>query len=177
MATNVRGRTSRHPRTFGQSAHYSAPTSQTGWGRTSTATGNRPARQMKHGSTDTNVPPAYKGWNNDFWNKIYSFRMLYNQTRGSARYTRPSVATLNSFSNWINKGAIIQTVSTAQVARWSRSTKHNFNTRTPTPTACKNILWDKFGKNNIKAVARTKTGGFMVATVPAVKGKPFWFPK
>ena len=68
-------------------------------------------------------------------------------------------------------------VTAAQVARWAKTTNKNFNTRTPTPTACKNVLCAKFGKNNIKAVARTKSGSFMVATPPGVHGKCFCFPK
>ena len=41
----------------------------------------------------------------------------------------------------------------------------------------KNILSAKFGKTTIKAVARTKTGSFMVATSPTCKGRSFSFPK
>ncbi len=72
---------------------------------------------------------------------------------------------------------MVHTVTTAQVAQWAKAARKNFNTRTPTPTTCKSVLWAKFGKSTIKAVARTKTGSFMVATTPVVNGKPFWFPK
>ncbi len=87
--------------------------------------------------------------------------------------------TLNTFANWINKGAIVQTVSAAQVKRWARTTGKTYNTYTgtPSPTWCKNVLWKKFGKNTIKMVAHTKTGSFMVATTPTVQGKAFCFPK
>jgi hypothetical protein len=129
------------------------------------------------GKTGTNVPPAYRNWNNNFQNKITSFRTLYNQTWGPAKYSRPSVATLNTFTNWINKGAIVQICTPTQVAKWAKMTKHSFNTRTATPTSCKSVLFKKFGKSTIKAVARTKSGSFMVATSPIYKGKPFCFPK
>ena len=108
--------------------------------------------------------------------KINSFKTLYNQTHGPARYTRPSTTILNNFANWVDKGAIIQTCTSAQVAKWARNTNINYNTRSPSVTACKNILGSKFGKTTIKAVARTKTGSFMVATAPTWKGKAFYFP-
>jgi len=68
-----------------------------------------------------------------FQNKIQSFKMLQNQTTGPAKAGRPSPSTLNTFANWVNKGAIIQTVSATQVAKWARATRKNFNTRSATP--------------------------------------------
>jgi len=100
-----------------------------------------------------------------------------NQTKGPAKQGRPTPSTLNAFANWINKGAIIQTCSASQVAKWARSTNKNVNVQNCSTTACKNILGAKFGKSAIKAVARTKTGSFMVATSPIVKGRMFNFPK
>lgn len=108
--------------------------------------------------------------------KINSFKTLCNQTRGPAKCGRPTPTTLNSFANWINKGAIVQTCTSAQIARWSKATKFNFNSRTPSVTACKNILSAKFGKATIKAVAFTKSGSFMVVTSPTCKGRNFCFP-
>ena len=125
----------------------------------------------------TGVPPTYKTCSYSLETKMNSYRTLYNQTRGPAKYDRPTPATLNTFANWVNKGAIIHTVTPTQVARWSKTTRKYFNTRTPTPTSCKNVLWAKFGKNAIKAVARSKSGSFMVATTPTISGKPFNFPK
>jgi hypothetical protein len=78
--------------------------------------------------------------------------------------------------NWINKGAIVQTCSPTQVARWARTTNKNFNTHNPSPTACKSVLCAKFGKSTIKAVAKGK-GGFIVATTPTKNGRSFCFPK
>lgn len=123
------------------------------------------------------VPPKYKGVCDTFNWKINSFRTLYNQARGPAKYTRPTPATLNTFANWINKGNIIQTCTPNQVAKWARLKNVNFNPRTGTSTTCKNVLYKKFGKTTIKAVARTKTGSYMVVTPPMWKGKPFCFPK
>ena len=124
-----------------------------------------------------NVPTPYRSCNDNFASKINSFKTLYNQTYGPAKYGRPSPATLNTFANWSSKGAIVQTVSAAQLSRWAKMTKKNFNTRRPSTTACKNVLCAKFGKNAIKAVARTKSGPYMVATWPTVNGKRFYFPK
>lgn len=123
------------------------------------------------------VSPNYRACSNTFQSKIHSFKTLFNQTCGSAKRPRPTTAVLNTFANWINKGAIVQTCSNAQVGRWARDCKKNFNPRTVTPTTCRSILTTAFGKNTIKAVARTKTGSFMVATTPTWKGQPFCFPK
>ena len=178
MATNVRGRSGARPRsTSGSSRYYSTRPSSAGWGRTRTANKRGSTERARGNVATTGVPTEYKTCYNEFVTKISSYKMLYNQTRGPARYTRPSPTTLNSFANWINNGAVIQTVSAAQVSRWAKTTTKNFNTRTAGPTVCKDVLWAKFGKNTIKAVARTKTGSFMVATSPTVNGRPFSFPK
>lgn len=138
------------------------------WASTSTRTTAGRAR-----TTATTPTGTYKNVCNTFTNKISSYRTLINQTKGPAKFPRPTPNTLNSFANWINKGAVIQTCSPAQLAKWARNTNMNFNPRTPSVTACKNILNKKFGKNCIKAVARTKNGQFMVATTPTVNGKNF----
>ena len=184
MAANIRGRSgSRSRSTWGHTSFLSGRSGQTDWGHTGTS-GKRDEmkRPRKSGRTPTasqsrTVPAVYRGCNDTFAAKIHSFRTLYSQTYGPAKCARPTPATLNTFANWISKGAIIQTVTAAQLARWAKMTKKNFDTRTPTTTACKNVLCAKFGKNTIKAVARTKSGSFMVATWPTVNGKRFYFPK
>ncbi len=123
------------------------------------------------------IPAAYKSVSNSFQGKINSYKTLFNQTWGQAKHARPSTAVLNNFSNWVNKGAVVQTCTCAQVSRWANATNKTFTSRNATPAACKNVLNAKFGKNTIKAVARTKTGGFMVATSPVVRGRVFNFPK
>lgn len=131
----------------------------------------------KTAGTGAKVAPAYKSVTTSFNNKIASYRTLMSQCKGPAKWQRPTPATLNSFANWINKGAIVQTVSGAQVSKWAKSANKTFNNRTASPTTCKNVLQKKFGKTTIKAVCRTKNGGFMVVTSPTRNGKPFCFPK
>lgn len=157
METNVRGKSGSGSRT------------NSSWGRNS--------MQMNQPGSMTNMPAGYKGCCNSFARKIQSFQALVAQTKGAAKFSRPSPTQLNSFANWINKGAIIQTVSSAQVARWAKSTSKNYSTKSPSPTSCKTVLCAKFGKNTIKAVCRTKSGSFMVATSPTVSGRTFNFPK
>lgn len=161
MATSIRGRSGSRSRTTSRGYNFSG----------------RIERTTNRGGNTINVPPAWKQCNNVFNNKVSSYRTLINQTKGPAKCARPSPSTLNTFANWINKGAIIQTCSTAQLAKWAKATNKNINTRTLSPTTCKNILCKKFGKSAIKAVARTKSGSFMVATAPVVQGRTFCFPK
>ncbi len=143
---------------------------------------NRPTPTTKKSSSRTRKSSAATGGTkyrqvcNTFACKIDSFKTLYSQAQGPNTPHRPTPAVLNSFANWINKGAVIQTCTPQQVARWARSTNKNFNPRTPSTAACKNVLGAKFGKSTIKAVARTKNGHFMVATSPTSKGRPFCFP-
>ncbi len=128
-------------------------------------------------------PTGYKGkaasgYNNMSWTcsqKIQSWKYIYNQTCGTAKCPRPTPAQLNTLANWVNKGAIVHNVPAAAVNKWANITTRTFN-RT-SPTSCKNVLAAKFGKTVIKAVCRSKTGSFMVATSPTCKGKPFCFPK
>ncbi|MCO6438808.1 MAG: hypothetical protein J5J06_17065 [Phycisphaerae bacterium] len=144
-------------------------------GYTGTA-GNRTTNRTR--TTGTSQPTtAYKNVCNTFNNKISSYRTLINQTKGPAKFPRPTPTTLNNFANWIEKGAVVQTCSPQQVARWARTTRANFNPTTSSVTACKNVLTKKFGKNCIKAVARAKNGAFMVATAQTNNGKAFRFPK
>jgi hypothetical protein len=165
-------------RTSGQRAtRYSQATTRYPASSNTNRMGRRNHARTTTPSSPTNVPAGYKSVNNCFQGKINSFKTLVNQTCGAAKYDRPKPAVLNSFSNWINKGAIIQTCTPAQVARWAKNANKTFNVRNCTPTTCKNVLAAKFGKNAIKAVARTKNGSFMVATSPTVKGRSFCFPK
>ena len=164
MATPTRGRgtTASRPRS--------------GWYRTGTKHGRFTGSTT--GKTAGKRPVSgYVQYHNLFTGKINSFKTLCNQTWGPAKCPRPTAATLNSFANWVNKGAVVQTVTCAQVAKWARTTNKNFNTKSASITGCKNVLSTKFGKTTIKVVARTKSGSFMVATAPTCKGKPFSFPQ
>ena len=125
----------------------------------------------------TTVPAGYKNVSTSFQNKITSFRTLFAQTKGPAKSGRPSPAILNSFANWVHKGAIVHTVTCSQIVRWGKAINiKNFNTREVTTNSCKNVLCKKFGKSAIKAVAHTKSGSFLVATTPKLKGRTFVFP-
>jgi hypothetical protein len=173
MPTNMRGRGGSRP-VSNRFDTYSYVTSN--WGRTGTG-GKRNSGTRTKRSGSTNNSSKYKSVSTNFVGKINSFKTLYNQTQGPASFARPTPTTLNTFANWINRGAVIQTCTAAQVARWARSKNKNFNTRTPSTTACKTVLNAKFGKATIKAVARTKNGMFMVATTPTCNGRPFCFPQ
>ncbi len=173
MATNASGRMGSRSRTNSWSSSSSSGSTGMGWGSRSTSS----KRKTSGGHTGSGAASGYKSCCTAFNNKIQSFKTLMGQTTGAARHTRPSTGTLNSFANWINKGAIIQTVSTAQVSRWAKACRKNFTSRSATPTTCKTVLCAKFGKTAIKAVARTKTGSFMIATTPTINGKQFCFPK
>ena len=160
MATNATGRSG--------SSYFGGSSTQSGWGSASKTKG--------YGSS-VGTASGYKSCQTTFANKVQSFKMLMSQTTGPAKAGRPSTSTLNSFANWINKGAVVHTCTKAQVSRWAKSKNKSFNTRTASPATCKNVLAAKFGKSTIKAVACTKTGSFMVVTSPTCKGKTFCFPK
>ncbi|MEK6676387.1 MAG: hypothetical protein AABZ47_12125 [Planctomycetota bacterium] len=110
---------------------------------------------------------------NAFQGKINSYKTLYNQAQGAARVGHPTPAQLNTFARWIDKGAIVHTVSNLQLSRWAHSTRYTFNARSASVASCKNILTAKFGKSPIKAVAKAKNGGFLVATAATKQGRPF----
>lgn len=131
----------------------------------------------KTNRTGSSTAPGYAPVYNNIQCKINSFRAIANQTKGSAKYPRPSASTLNTFTNWVNKGANVYTVSNAQLTKWAGKTKavQNYNNWN-TSTACKSFLASNFGKNAIKAVTKTKTGSWMIACTPA-KGKSFNWPK
>lgn len=152
---------------FGSPSSYGTYSASKKYGKT----------HARKSSTTSAGTGAYKSCCNTFERKIQSYKTLCNQAQStSGNYNRPTPGTLNTFANWINKGAIIQTCSPAQVARWARNTNKNFNKNNPTPTACKTILTSKFGRSTIKAVCRCANGTFMVATTPTVNGRTFNFP-
>lgn len=159
MATNVRNRSG--------SSVFGSRSTGTSWGTTN--------KTKRTGTTGT--ASGYKSCQTTFANKVQSFKMLMNQTTGAATRSRPTPTTLNSFANWINKGAVVQTCTKAQVSRWAKSTNKSWNNTIASPTTCKNVLSAKFGKSTIKAVCCTKTGSFMVVTSPTCNGKKFCFPK
>ena len=65
--------------------------------------------------------------------KANFFKTLANQTTGPASSHRPSPSQLNSFSKWVEKGAVIQNVSQNQLNRWAGSASKRAR---PMPTAC-----------------------------------------
>jgi hypothetical protein len=112
---------------------------------------------------------TYAGVRTKFQNKMNAYKTLCNQTTGGTSSHRPTPTQLNSFSKWVDKGAIIHSVSPTQLGRWSGQYK------TWTPGTAKTALTQKFGKSSIKAVAYSSTGGFIVATTPTKGGKTFRF--
>ena len=172
MATTYKGRTSSRTRSpYGGFSSYLFGSGNT-WGGGYKKSGGRKTKKNGGGN-----PSAYRNCCNNFEQKIDSYKTLCAQAQGTGSYGKPTPATLNSFANLVNKGAIVQTVSKAQISRWARTTNKNFNPRNPSPTACKNVLTAKFGRSCIKAVACTKTGSFIVATTPTINGRSFCFPK
>lgn len=169
------------PSNFGNRAGYRSAGGNFGYAfgaRSATrGTVGRTGCSTRTAGTTGTVPAPYRTVCNTFENKIASFKTLVNQTQGPAKFGRPTPATLTSFANWVNKGAIVQTCTPAQVARWARSTNCTFNPRTASPSTCRTVLTAKFGKSAIKAVARTKNGQFMVCTSPTCNGRSFCFPQ
>lgn len=163
MPTNVRGRSGE----------------QSGRGSIDRTTrSNKQSGATKGSISSSNVSSGFKNCNTSFSNKIQSFKTLCTQTTGPGKSSRPSPATLNTLANWINKGAVIQTVTTAQIKRWAKATRQNVSSnQTPSTQTCKNVLSSKFGKSTIKAVTPNKSGSFLVATAPIVNGKKFAIPK
>ncbi len=177
MATTWRGRSSSSSRpTYGGFSSYSTGLAIGKWGKSSTANkrGNFAGKRM---GSSFSKPTAYKGISHCLTWKINSYKTLFNQIQGSSKLGRPTPAILNSFSKWVEKGAIIQTVAPSQLSRWARSNHKQFNSRNPSVAACKNVLSAKFGRSLIKAVAKGKNGYFLVATSPTWHGRPFCFPR
>ncbi len=180
MATATKGRYSsnRSRPTYGSFSGFSwGGSSPSVYGGTSHGTKRKSSSRSTNRKSSAGSPAAYKACCQTFEQRIQSYKTLCTQTQGTGTWGRPSPATLNTFANWINKGAVVQTVSPQQVARWARATHKSFNPSNPTPTACKAVLTKKFGKSAIKAVARCKNGTFMVATPSTVNGRTFNFPR
>lgn len=166
---NKRGRSNAAGKTHSTS---NRPTSsRSGWGKSfrSASTGTSSTGVQGKG---TNCAHGYGNINDMFETKVKCFRMLCDQTRGTAKGTRPTPAHLKTFANWVNKGANVYKVTNTQINKWC-----NTNQSFKSTTSAKNILCKKFGKSTIKAVAPCKSGGFIVATAATVRGKCFNFPK
>jgi hypothetical protein len=176
MANYTRSKSNKSKSTYGGiSSYLFGSTGGNSWGRFGTTSTPKSKNHKKNSSTGSSS--AYRTCCNNFEQKIASYKTLCAQTHGTGSWGKPSPTTLNSFANWINKGAIVQTCTPSQISRWARSTNKNFNPRNPSPTACKSILTAKFGRSCIKAVCITKNGQCMVATSPVVNGRSFCFPR
>lgn len=179
MATSYRGRSSSRSKTpagnYSAWGNYWGSSAKSSWG--SNAPSKRTKTKKTYGATGSTS--AYKTVCNAFQNKINSYRTLVEQTQGAGKFPRPTPTTLNTLGNWINKGAVVQTLSAAQLSRFARGTKFatNFNGRNCSTAMCKNILTAKFGKSCIKAVTRGKNGAFIVATASTHNGRAFNFPR
>ncbi|MCK4658279.1 MAG: hypothetical protein KAV82_02050 [Phycisphaerae bacterium] len=149
-------------------------TTTTGTTKTGTGTWNsaRSASARKTTKPVTSSRTNYTTLKNNFQQKITSYRTLYGQVQGASGAGRPSAATLNTFANWVNKGAVVYKISTAQINRWSETNK-----KCTTATTARNVLCNKFGKMPIKAVCKTKSGSYLVATASTYRGKTFKFPR
>ena len=124
-----------------------------------------------YGRSSSTRKPTFRKVFNTFKTKIQSYQTLVRQTQGTGS-GGPTAANLNSLSKWVDKGAVIQTVSNAQLKRWSHTSKTYTS-----PTAAKNVLTKKFGKTPIKAICPGKGNSFIVATSPTWRGKSFKFPR
>ncbi len=116
--------------------------------------------------------PGYKNVWSSFGQKIESYKTLFAQTTGAAKFHRPTPTTLNSFAKWVDKGAVVHKISPTQIKRWSK-----VNKTFTSPASAKIVLQKCFGKGVIKAVTGEKSGAFLVATAPIWKGKKFSFPR
>ncbi len=178
MATSMtKGRNNKKSSSYGSWTGFSFGGSPSSYGSSYGSTSKKYGKSHARKSGTTGGLTAYKSCCNKFEQKIQSYKTLCHQAQSTTgAYNRPTPGTLNTFANWINKGAVVQTCSPAQVARWARTTNKNFNPRNPSPTACKSILTSKFGRSTIKAVARCSNGSFLVATTPTINGRTFNFP-
>jgi hypothetical protein len=175
MANNNKGRSSSRTQYGNYYGGYSyGPSSSWSYGSSSSKSHGKKTGRSSAGAGNWSNS-AYKTVCNNIERKLDSYKTLFQQAQGGGTH-RPTPSTLNSFCNWVNKGAVIQTCSAAQVWRWARTTNKSFNPSNPSPNACKKVLAAKFGRACIKAVAKTKSGQFMVATTPTVNGRMFSFP-
>lgn len=138
----------------------------------SSSFGFKPMKHSKRsGSSSKSMAPGYKNICDTFSRRIASYKTLCGQAMGPAKATRPSPTTLNSFSRWIEKGAVIHKVSGVQLKRWAQAAR-----QVKSATAAKTVLCKRFGKSVIKAVTVEKSGAFLVACSPTVNGRTFNFP-
>jgi Ni,Fe-hydrogenase I large subunit len=142
--------------------------------RKTTATKSAARKTTTTAARTKNPASGYKTCYQSFSQKVDSWRTLYNQTFGAAKTARPTPTTLNTFANWINKGAIVHQISASAINKLGHAWYKDFK-GCKTPTSCRQILTRKFGKTTIKAVTRAKNGAYLVATAPTYKGKPFNF--
>ncbi|UCG15195.1 MAG: hypothetical protein JSV19_07840 [Phycisphaerales bacterium] len=119
----------------------------------------------------TSKRPTYRTVTNNFRTKINSYQTLVKQSQGP-KSGGPTPSNLNYLAKWVDKGAVIQTVSNAQLQRWSHTNKTYTS-----PTSVRTVLTKKFGKTPIKAICPGKGNNFIVATSPTWKGKMFKFPR
>ena len=173
MATSTKGRSGSRSRTTG--SFFISPFGNFGIGSTRGTAATRGVKRTARTKGGSTMTGGYKNVYSQIQHKINSYKALIDQAK-AAPSKRPSPSTINSFCNWINKGAIIQTCSPTQVARWARTTNKNFSPHNPSTTACKTVLCAKFGKSAIKAVAKGKAG-FLVVTTSTKNGRNFAFPK
>ncbi len=117
----------------------------------------------------TRKKTTYQTVRSTITNKINAYKCLYGQTSGGVTKHRPTPTQLNSFSKWIDKGAVVHNVTAIQLNRWS-GVKKNW-----TSSTAKTWLSSNYGKTCIKAVVNNKNGGFLVATTAQYKNKPFKF--
>ena len=108
---------------------------------------------------------SYTSIRSQFQNKMNYYKTLCAQTTGGSSKNRPTPAQLNTISKWVDKGAVLQNITSTQLNRWA-GTSRNW-----TVNSAKNTLASKWGKSCVKAVAYNKSGGFIVATTPTRKTK------
>src|SRR3990172_3823184 len=102
MATTYKGRTSSRRSTYGGFSSYLFGAPSNTWGGHKTSGGRK---TKKNGGGN---PSAYRHCCNNFEQKIDSYRTLCAQAQGSGTFGKPTPATLNSFANLVNKGAVVQ---------------------------------------------------------------------
>jgi hypothetical protein len=145
------------------SSSRSSGTRSSGGSRSSARTSKSPTKK---------TAPGYSSVCNSFNQRIQSYKTLCAQTCGAAKVSRPTPAALNTMAKWVEKGAVIQKVSSAQIKRWT-----NANSTFKSAATAKSALSRKFGKSTIKAVTRDKSGAFLVACACSTRGKCFSFPR
>lgn len=162
-----RGRSTRSTSSAG-SRSANRPTRTSSWKSSKT----RSTSWRKATSTRTSTSgPKWTGVRSQLANKIQSYQTLQNQTQGPANPGQPSPATINRWTNLVNKGAVIWQVTPGQFARAARTPQ-----KVKSASGALKALRSRFGTSAIKAVTPSRKGGWLVATASQVKGKSFRFP-